>query len=252
MENKRYLKAFSSQADYDAQKDEVMGVPHVVLLEDTKEVVYKPLKEEPSDPFNGHEYVDLGLPSGTLWATKAVGAESEEDYGLYFAWGSTEGYTSEEAANDFIFGTSGNEVGSGVPYMADANTPTKYNHEDGKTVLDLEDDAAHVHMGGDWHMPTKEQLEELTANTISTWTTMNGVNGRLFTSKTNGNTLFVPATGNASRGGVYNVGSYGYVWSSSVNEESLSYAWRLYFYSSYVLVSDNSRTSGQVAFGVVG
>lgn len=63
---KRYLKIFNTQEEYEAQKVEVMDEPHVVLLEETKKVIYEPLKETPSDPFNGYEYVDLGLPSGTL------------------------------------------------------------------------------------------------------------------------------------------------------------------------------------------
>ena len=250
MEDKRYLKIFSSQSDYESQKDSVMGMPHVVLFEDTNELLYASESETPNDPFNGHEYVDLGLPSGTLWATKVVGAESESDYGLYFAWGDTVGATKEQVeSGEFTFGTSGNMT---AYFDSSTETFTKYNEDDGKTVLDLEDDAAHVHMGGDWHMPTKEQLQELTANTTSTWTTQNGVNGKLFTSKVNGNSVFVPAFGYVNDGGVLNVGSSGFVWSSSVSEEYLDDAWYLYFDSSYLGVFDEPRTSGHVVFGVVG
>ena len=200
---------------------------------------------------NNHAYVDLGLPSGTLWATKPL--MSKDGQPLYFAWGGIQGMAKEHIKKlDGLFGINQGKVGSVVPYMEDYRTPTKYNRTDGKTVLDLEDDAAHVHMGGDWHMPTKEQLEELKANTTSTWTTQNGVNGRLFTSKVNGNSVFVPAFGLVDGGGVYSVGSYGYVWSSSVDEEYLYYAWHLYFDSSYFDVLDYGRPFGQVVLGVVG
>ena len=227
-----------------------MGMPHVVLFEDTKELLYASESETPNDPFNGHDYVDLGLPSGTLWATKVVGAESESDYGLYFAWGGTEGATKEQIeSGEFTFGTDGNMA---AYYDSSTETYTKYNSEDGKRVLDLEDDAAHVHMGGDWHMPTKEQIKELKANTTSTWTTKNGVNGILFTSNVNGNSVFVPAFGVVSGGGVYSVGSGGYVWSSSVSEENLGNAWYLDFDSSYFDVGYDGRPYGRVVFGVVG
>ena len=200
---------------------------------------------------NNHAYVDLGLPSGTLWATKPL--MSKDGQPLYFAWGGIQGMAKEHIKKlDGLFGINQGKVGSVVPYMEDYRTPTKYNRTDGKVVLDLEDDAAHVHMGGDWHMPTKEQLEELKANTTSTWTTQNGVNGRKFTSNVNGNSVFIPAFGNVGGGDVNDVGSYGYVWSSSVDEESLNSAWYLYFYSSYFDVSSNGRPCGRVVLGVVG
>lgn len=252
---KKHLAVFESASDYEAFKSsEEFVTPNVSLCRDEYKLHYNAKEEGVYDPFNGHEYVDLGLPSGTLWATKAVGAENEGDYGLYFAWGGTEGATKEQVeSGEFLLGTdeSGN-VGRLVPYMSDGFTPTKYNSADGKTILDLEDDAAHVHMGGDWHMPTREQLEELKANTTSTWVTQNGVNGRLFTSKINGNSVFVPAFGYVYDGSVYNVGSYGYVWSSSVNEEYLSNAWYLTFGSSLLDMRYYARTFGQVVFGVVG
>lgn len=168
---------------------------------------------------NSHEYVDLGLPSGTLWATMNVGATSETGYGLYFQWGDTQGYTASQ-------------VGSGEgqkkftwddykyrPYQA----PAKYNATDSKTILDLEDDAARANWGGSWKMPTMEQLQELLNTNYCTKasTTVNGVNGYLFTSVTNGNTLFIPTSGYAGSGGfqISPGGSTGYVWSSSLGND---------------------------------
>ena len=177
---------------------------------------------------NGYEYVDLGLPSGTLWAKCNVGATKPEEYGNYFACGETD---PKEEYNWKIY---------------------KYNNSDGKTVLDPEDDAATVNMGGDWHMPTKEQCEELTANTTSTWTTMNGVNGRLFKSNINGNELFIPAAGDCYNGFVYDKGSNAYVWSSSLTVEYPNFAWYLYLSPSIMSIYGSIRCFGHSVRGVIG
>lgn len=202
------------------------------------------------NPYNGHAYVDLGLPSGTKWATMNVGANSEADYGLYFAWGETQGYadasTKAFSWNDYKFNPSG-----------DGSTFTKYNETDGKTVLDLEDDAAHVNWGGDWHMPTKEQCEELfnTSYVTNAWVENyqnSGVNGRLFTSVSNGNTMFIPAAGYCEDGGVYSVSSIGYSWASALNSNLIFYAWNSFFDSHGTGVNINKRHNGQSVRGVVG
>ena len=114
---------------------------------------------------NGFEYVDLGLPSGTLWATCNVGATKSTDYGQYFQWGDTKGYTKDqigtgEGKKKFAIDWSDYKWGA-YPNFTKYTTP-------GET-LDLEDDAAHVHMGGSWHMPTPDQIKELRDNTISKW-----------------------------------------------------------------------------------
>ena len=107
---------------------------------------------------NGHECVDLGLPSGTLWATCNVGATNPEGYGDYFAWGETA--NKEKYKWSTYFDT--NNFGK---------TYTKYYNNGGKTVLDPEDDAAHVNWGGSWRMPTKAEWQELIDNCTWTWTT---------------------------------------------------------------------------------
>ena len=187
---------------------------------------------------NDYEYVDLGLPSGTLWAKCNVGATKPEEYGDYFAWGET------EPKEEYNWKT--------YKFNNTTHIFSKYNDSDGKIVLDPEDDVVSVNMGGDWRMPTKEQLEELTANTTSTWTTMNGVNGRLFTSKINENEMFVPAAGYIYNGSVINKGKSADVWSSSFNVEYPTLAWYLYFYSSSMDVDFYTRCFGRSVRGVLG
>jgi hypothetical protein len=216
------------------------------------------------DPFiNGYEYVDLGLPSGTKWAKCNVGANSETEAGLYFAWGETQGHTAGDGREfdsenyKFIegdFPDSGVEDYSlkerGLAY--NGLSMTKYNSSDGLTILLPEDDAAHVNMGGEWRMPTKEDFEELSSNTTSVWTTVNGVLGRTFTSNVNGNVLFVPAAGCIIAGQMYYYQDTAFLWTSSLRQEDVFNAWDFDAYSSYVGVSEGHRCEGQNVRGVVG
>lgn len=135
--------------------------------------------KKPTNSFNGHEYVDLGLPSGTLWATCNIGASKSEDYGDYFAWGET------HPKSVYHWST--------LKYYRD-DAFTKYTGKDSLKVLQPEDDAATTNWGLGWRMPTKEEWEELVNYTNNMWTTMNGRNGRLFIAS-NGNRLFLPAAG---------------------------------------------------------
>ena len=152
---------------------------------------------------NGYDYVDLGLPSGTKWATMNVGASSETDYGNYYQYGKGAAQYAE---------TSGN---SNYPGKEDPLDPYK-------------DTAAQV-WGGSWHMPTKEQMQELRANTPYQWVTNykgSGIRGGLFTAQ-NGNSVFFPAAGRWNNGSQSNVGLQGFYWSSSPSGNS--YAYRLSF-----------------------
>ncbi|MBQ9575558.1 MAG: leucine-rich repeat protein [Muribaculaceae bacterium] len=145
-----------------------------------------------------HEWVDLGLPSGTLWATCNVGASSPEQYGGYFAWGETEPKEAFTWENYKWYDSSNESL---TKYCTDSEDGTV----DGKTILDPQDDAAYVNWGTEWRMPTQEQIEELRRYCISTRTEVNGVKGRLITGR-NGNTIFLPGTGdwyNPERPGNY-------------------------------------------------
>ena len=162
-----------------------------------------------------HAYVDLGLPSGLLWATCNVGADTPEAYGDYFAWGET------TPKGTYNWSTYQHNNGSDL---------TKYTGSDGLTTLLSEDDAATANWGEGWRMPTKAEFEELYNHTTVTWTTQNGVNGRLFTAS-NGNSLFLPAAGYRTNSSLDTAGSNGTYWSSSLNTDSPYYAWSFYFYS---------------------
>ena len=162
-----------------------------------------------------YEAVDLGLPSGTKWAAQNVGARKPTDYGLYFQWGDTVGYTANQVG-----------TGSGQKKFSWADCKWSINGSDSNfskytttgATLELEDDAAHVNMGGDWHMPSPDQIEELINETDNIWTTQDGVNGRLFTSKKDSSkSIFIPAAGNAWDGSLDDGGGYGYVWSSMLS-----------------------------------
>ena len=179
-------------------------------------------KSNPNEPegggsANGHKYVDLGL--SVKWATMNVGATTPEDYGDYFAWGETSTKSTYVWGNYF----DTNDVG---------NTFTKYNNEGGKTVLDPEDDAAHVNWGGSWRMPTLAEWQELIDNCTWTLTTQNGINGYKVTSNIAGYTdrfIFLPAAGNRYDSDLYDVGFKGLYWSSSLYEYGSSNAWYLSF-----------------------
>lgn len=182
-------------------------------------------------------YVDLGLPSGTLWATCNIGANSPEDYGDYFAWGETEGYKSGKT--NFSWSTYKWCNGSSSSLTKYNNYSSSYGTVDGKTELDLEDDAAYVNWGLEWRMPSKAQFEELINSSYTTteWTTLNGVKGRKITSKKNGNSIFLPAAGYRSGSSLYGTGSYGIYWSRTLYSDGPNNAWSLDFNSSSIYTS---------------
>ena len=203
---------------------------------------------------NEHSYVDLGLPSKTLWATMNVGAFKPSESGLYFQWGDTQGYSKEQigrsegkkkfTCTDYKWYLSGSVGEGSINFRKDIAEGAK---------LDLEDDTAHVNMGGSWHMPTPNQIWELTHNTISSWTTQDGVNGRLFTSKKDGTkSIFIPAAGDAWVGSVHGSGDYGYVWSSMLNTDDVDGGQYLNFGSGSADLRYGPRFDGFSVRGVVG
>ena len=226
-----------------------------------------------------YNFIDLGLPSGLLWADRNIGAASPEDIGLYFQWGDVQGYTAEQVGNgeglkyldwnDYKFSIDGSSLNL-----------SKYNETDGKIVLDLEDDAVHVLMGGNWRMPTQEDFHELinntdlylvpetgeeihgninpdgTSSTTSIYfeweqTVSGTIKGMKFYKKNDKQTyLFVPCGGVAYRGSVLNVGAVGYLWSSSLESPYVPSAWGFEFYDSSGIVGNRSRCNGLPVRGV--
>jgi len=188
---------------------------------------------------NEHVYVDLGLPSGLLWATCNVGADSPEDYGDYFAWGETQ-------PKDYY------DWSTYQYCMGSFNTLTKYCNNsnngyngftDNLTTLLPEDDAATANWGSDWRMPTNEEWQELYNNTTVTWMTQNGVNGRLFTAS-NGNSLFLPAAGYRYNSSLDGADSSGNFWSSSLTTGYPFNAWYFSFDSDSFGMYDYYRYCG--------
>ena len=174
--------------------------------------------------------VDLALPSGLLWCEHNVGAASPYDDGLYFSWGNVEGHT----------GTDGYDFGSSNdgPY---ASTPGAALT--GNISVDGTYDAARHNMGAPWRMPTQPEFQELYDNCYSEWTDEDGVAGRRFTSRINGNSIFFPAAGNRYGTGLDGRGTYGYYWSSSLNSQAYGYS--LYFDSGGVNPANaNGRFDG--------
>ena len=198
-----------------------------------------------------HAYVDLGLPSGLKWATCNVGASSPEDYGGYFAWGETEPKNSYDWST-YQWMTTGQSSWEYVNkyQFADGQTSACWYSNgtftgDGKTVLELSDDAARANWGGSWRMPTHEEFQELYKKCTWTWTTQNGVKGYKVTSNRNGNSIFLPAAGYRSESSLLGAGERGYYWSSSLSENYSGLAWYLYFDSDYRSVDLSVRYDGQ-------
>ena len=185
----------------------------------------------------GNDWVDLGLPSGLLWATRNVGATSPGDYGDYFAWGETTPKSSSEWSNYRYCHGGPLQL---TKYCSDS--PYGYNgFTDNLTILQPGDDAATANYGG--RTPTREEWQEMMDNTTSQWTTQNGVNGRRFTGA-NGNSLFLPAAGYLWGSSLNEAGSYGSYWSSSLVTDNPDYAFCFVFDSSSLGMLDDSRVDG--------
>ena len=185
-----------------------------------------------------HEYVDLGLPSGTLWATCNVGAYAPEETGNYYAWGET---TTKSKYNWSTYKWCNGSETTMTKYCYNSS----YGIVDNKVELELVDDAAYVNWGSNWCMPTDEQWTELRTNCTWTWTSQNGVNGRLVTG-TNGNSIFLPVTGYRIGTSLEHVGSYGDYWSRTLYTDNPHSVWYVYFGSSDVCRGYANRYEGRL------
>lgn len=171
-----------------------------------------------------HEYVDLDLPSGLLWATCNVGAKTPEGYGGYFAWGETAPKSIYSwATYKYCLGSEG--------VMTKYCLDSSLGEVDNKAILDPSDDAAHVLWGGDWRMPTNEEMEELVAECTWVWKTQSEINGYLVSSKRNGNSIFLPAADCLAESLINCAGSNGMYWTSSLETSYSVSAYHFCFYS---------------------
>lgn len=177
-----------------------------------------------------YKFVDLGLPSGTLWAERNVGASSPEDYGFYFAWGETKGFSKEECDDDVRRFTWGEyKFTSGAcTSITDTNFRggfTKYNNNsshgivDNLTTLELVDDAAY-RTDKICKMPTYADVEELIKNSTYTLETLNGMNIAKITSNINNKYIYIPFNGYYDNGDVRMVNAVSTIWTSSVIERN--------------------------------
>ncbi len=171
--------------------------------------------------YGGHMYVDLGLPSGTLWSVCNMGADKPEEFGGYYAWGET---TTKSSYNWNTYGI-GSELDS-LPVLDDAH------------------DAVAVNWGYGWRMPSREEFDEIVTYCTMTWATRSDVNGYLITGP-NGNTMFLPASGGRGDGNIYESGSCGFYWLNSVYTDDTQFAWGFLFDSNSFSETSYYRMYGQ-------
>lgn len=231
----KFIKLFNEQTEFDAAKGTLYN-PNVSYIKGNGGVYSL-----------GYTYVDLGLPSGTLWAKCNVGAEKETDYGFYFQWGDIKNKSNAECS------------WSTYKHCSDGtfNSLTKYNTADGKTTLDPEDDAATQIMGDEWRMPTQADFQELVNNTTIEWFNDfngSGVKGCTFTStKDTSKYIFIPASGVRQKDGFTAQNSIAFVWSSSLVVDYSINAYYLSFASNTPSPNDygdNVRSVGLTVRGV--
>ena len=290
-----YLKYFPTEAEYNAFiQSEDFILPNVSYAADSNTAFYHIVKIETGDykicvlankNTSGMKYnmVDLGLPSGLLWADRNVGASSPEDVGLYFAWGETVGYNelvkyctaaelcailqpligdemtlTPDNIGDVLsmMGIEGNDLSSFLMFTIDkvfssvwsdyfdttdgGSTFNKYNNDGGLTILNPEDDAASVHMGLEYRMPTEADFNELIDNCTVTFidlddnevsSTETSIKGIKFTGS-NGNSIFMPASGYITNSyGITSILNSGYeclCWGSNLYHDTDNYSITLY------------------------
>lgn len=182
------------------------------------------------------EAVDLDLPSGIKWANMNIGATIPEGYGDHFAWGETKPKSTYTWSNYKWCNGTGNTL---TKYCISSDFGTV----DNKTTLDPEDDAAHVNWGGSWRMPTHNEFAELLKNCTWTWTTLYGIEGYKVASKTNNNSIFLPAAGYRGESSLEPI-EEGVYWSSSLGSDETYDATHLYAHRIKYYVWEERRRFG--------
>lgn len=192
--NAQTLEVCDVNSDGKITVSDVLALVQLVLKEE----------EEPDEPsITIGEAVDLGLPSGVKWASCNVGATKPEEYGGYYAWGELE-EKSKYDTSTYQYYQNGKYliIGTGTQYV--------------KSISGSQYDVARAKWGGNWRIPTREEIEELMHNCTNEWVTVNGVKGKKYTSKSNGNSIFLPATGTHIDSNPAKTGVVGNYWSSTL------------------------------------
>ncbi|MCQ2218704.1 MAG: hypothetical protein MJZ33_09545 [Paludibacteraceae bacterium] len=218
------------QTDGTVVKYDVDKVTQVTFEEDAQGVTV-------SGEIDGYTYVDLGLPSGLKWGTYNVGATKPEEYGDYFAWGETTPQPDSDTSYSWATYKWCNGTFSFMTKYCSQSRYGTYGTVDNLTTLLPEDDAATVNWGDAWRMPTSAEQDELREGCDWEWTddyNGTGVAGRIGTSKTNGNTIFLPAAGYRYNGSLDSVGYYGSYWSSCLFMDNNHGGYVLCFHSYYI------------------
>ena len=185
---------------------------------------------------DGYEYIDLELPSGTLWATCNVEAANPEEYGGYYAWGETE-EKSEYSWETYKWCNGSNNT------ITKYCTDNIYGTVDSKTLLDPNDDVARTMWGGNWRVPTANELQELFDNCIWSYGKLNGTDGYWVTSRNNGKSIFLPTAGCRQGIDIRYSGVLGFYWSATSCNGSSS-AYNIRFYNIHTGIDEYERTNG--------
>lgn len=221
-----------------AQENKVIKVYHngeVIRQYNASDIDYIEVTDKvggDTGEINGHEYVDLGLPSGLKWATCNVGAATPAEYGNYYAWGETSSKDSYSQQNSLTFGKSADDLKSeGVL------------NEDG--ILTPSHDAASARWGASWRMPSSDECKELVDQCTWTWTAVDGIDGCKVTGP-NGNSIFMPAAGYRTNSLLLSSGTYGGYWGSSFyfDTDTTDFA---YFISFSTIINNGNPLSGYAA-----
>ncbi|MCR5130096.1 MAG: Ig-like domain-containing protein [Prevotella sp.] len=196
-----------------------------------------------------HESVDLGLPSGTLWATQNIGADEIYESGLYFAWGETVGHTSDVSDGyKFDYANYKYYEGSTDHAITKYCSDSSYGYNgfvDNLTELELSDDAAYVNWGSNWCMPTQAQMVELfnSDNCTLKWTDVGSEYGLLITSIYNSKQIFLPAAGYRNSTTFDEAGEKGYYWSKTLYNGTTQ-AYRAVIFDEGYYNNNNARYHG--------
>lgn len=192
---------------------------------DTSNTQTTPPTDTTARPTVPDGFVNLGLPSGLLWATCNLGATCPEGFGGYYSWGET---CAKVLYNWSTYRYATVDTEGNLSTLTKYNTKESFGTVDGKTVLEPEDDVASAILGNGARIPTEADWQELLDNTTAEWTSVNDVCGRKFTAP-NGNSMFIPAAGRQGTAGLDYAGEHGLYWSSSLNTSDPRYAKRFLF-----------------------